>query len=78
MEIVFKVKLAVTPAGKPVEELIPVTFVVAWVMVVIALLIQREGALEAPPTVLVGQAGVQTTLFQETSSLLNLSPTPNP
>ena len=60
------------------EELIPVTFVVTWVLAVIEVLIQGEGALEAAPTVLVAQAGVQATLFQETSSVLNLSPTPNP
>ena len=54
MVITFDAYDAVTPVGKPVLEAIPVTPVVAWVMLVIAVLIQTVGLDEAAPTVLFG------------------------
>ena len=78
MEIVLEAKLAVTPAGKPEEELIPVKFVVAWVMLVIASFMQTVGVAEAALTVLGEQPAVHRTPFQMTPSALNRGPTPNP
>ena len=47
-------KAAVTPVGKPVAVPIPVAPVVAWVIVVNAVLIHKVGVDEAAPTVLFG------------------------
>ena len=52
MVIVLLAKAAVTPAGKPVADPMPVATVVACVMLVIAVLIQSVGDEDADPTVL--------------------------
>ena len=52
--IVLEDHAAVTPAGNPVAVPIPVAPVVACVMLVSAVLIQRVGVLEAVPAVLSG------------------------
>ena len=52
--IVFEDHAAVTPAGKPVAVPIPVAPVVAIVMLVRAVLIQRVGVLDGAPAVLFG------------------------
>ncbi len=52
--IVFEDHAAVTPAGNPVAVPRPVAPVVACVMLVNAVLIQRVGVLEAVPAVLLG------------------------
>ena len=52
MVIVLEAKAAVTPVGNPVAAPIPVAPVVAWVILVKAVLMQSVGALEAAPTVL--------------------------
>ena len=54
MVMVLEAQAAVTPAGKPVAVPIPVAPVVACVMLVNAVLIQRVGVLEAVPAVLSG------------------------
>ena len=51
--IVFEDHAAVKPVGKPVAVPIPVAPVVACVMLVNAVLIQRVGVLDAVPAVLV-------------------------
>ena len=51
MVIVFDAHDALTPDGKPVAVPIPVAPVVAWVMFVIAVLIQTVGVLDAVPAV---------------------------
>jgi hypothetical protein len=51
---VFEDHAAVTPAGKPVAVPIPVAPVVAIVMLVRAVLIQRVGVLDGAPAVLFG------------------------
>ncbi len=53
MVIVLEAQAADTPAGKPVAVPIPVAPVVACVMLVNAVLIQRVGVLDAVPAVLV-------------------------
>ena len=45
---------AVTPAGNPVATPIPVAPVVAWVILVSAVLIHKVGVEEAAPAVLAG------------------------
>ena len=52
--IVFEDHAADTPAGRPVAVPIPVAPVVACVLLVNAVLIQRVGVLDAVPTVLLG------------------------
>ena len=52
--IVLEAHAAVTPAGKPVAVPMPVAPVVACVMLVNAVLIQRVGVLDAVPAVLAG------------------------
>ena len=52
--IVLEAQAAVTPAGKPVAVPMPVAPVVACVMLVNAVLIQRVGVLDAVPAVLDG------------------------
>ena len=47
-------KDAVTPAGNPVAAPIPVAPVVAWVILVNAVLIHKVGVEEAAPAVLAG------------------------
>ena len=50
----FEDHAAVTPAGKPVAVPMPVAPVVAIVMLVSAVLIQRVGVLDGAPAVLFG------------------------
>ncbi len=52
--IVLEAHAAVTPAGKPVAVPMPVAPVVAIVMLVSAVLIQRVGVLDGAPAVLFG------------------------
>ena len=52
--MVLEAQAAVTPAGKPVAVPMPVAPVVACVILVNAVLIQRVGVLDAVPAVLVG------------------------
>ena len=52
MVIVFEAQAAVTPAGNPVAVPIPVAPVVAWVILVKAVLIHKVGLELAAPTVL--------------------------
>ncbi len=52
--MVLETHAAVTPAGNPVAVPIPVAPVVACVMLVKAVLIQRVGVLDAVPAVLMG------------------------
>ena len=54
MVIVLLAQAAVTPAGKPVDEPIPVATVVEWVIAVNAVLIHKVGDEDAAPTVLLG------------------------
>ena len=54
MVIVLEAHAAVTPAGNPVAVPIPVARVVAIVMLVSAVLIQRVGVLDGAPAVLFG------------------------
>jgi hypothetical protein len=51
---VLEAHAAVTPAGKPVAVPMPVAPVVAIVMLVSAVLIQRVGVLDGAPAVLFG------------------------
>ena len=50
--IVFAAHAALTPAGKPTAAPMPVAPVVAWVILVNAVLIHKVGVEEAAPTVL--------------------------
>jgi hypothetical protein len=52
MVMVLEAQFAVTPAGSPLDVPMPVAPVVAWVMLVKALLMQSVGVLEAAPAVL--------------------------
>ena len=52
MVIVFEAHAAITPAGNPVAVPIPVAPVVAWVILVKAVLIHKLGLELAAPTVL--------------------------
>lgn len=52
--IVLDANAAVTPAGKPTAAPIPVAPVVAWVILVNAVLIHNVGVLDAAPAVLFG------------------------
>ena len=52
MVIVFEAQAAVTPAGNPVAVPIPVAPVVAWVILVKAVLIHKVGLELAAPAVL--------------------------
>ena len=52
MVIVFEAQAAVTPAGNPVAVPIPVAPVVAWVILVKAVLIHKVGLELAAPTLL--------------------------
>ena len=52
MVIVFEAHAAVTPTGNPVAVPIPVAPVVAWVILVKAVLIHKVGLELAAPTVL--------------------------
>ena len=54
MVIVLDAHAAVTPAGKPLAAPIPVAPVVAWVILVNAVLIHNVGVLDATPAVLFG------------------------
>ena len=47
--IVLDAQVAVTPAGRPIAEPIPVALVVEWVIAVSAVLIQIVGEAEASP-----------------------------
>ena len=51
MVIILDAHTAVTPVGKPVVVLIPVAPVVVWVIGVSAVLMHKEGVLDAIPTV---------------------------
>ena len=52
--ITSKAQVAITPVGKPVATPIPLAPVVAWVIGVRAVLIQRVGVEEATPAVISG------------------------
>ena len=52
--ITFAAHAALTPAGNPVAVPIPVVPVVAWVILVKAVLIHKVGVLDATPAVLAG------------------------
>ena len=52
--MVLEAQAAVTPAGKPVAEPIPVAPVVAIVILVSAVLIHKVGVLDGVPAVLAG------------------------
>ena len=54
MVMVLDAKAALTPDGNPVAAPIPVAPVVAWVILVNAVLIHKVGVDEAAPTVLLG------------------------
>ena len=54
MVMVLDAKAAVTPDGKPVAVPIPVAPVVAWVILVKAVLIHKVGVDEPAPAVLFG------------------------
>ena len=54
MVMVLDAKDAVTPDGKPVAAPIPVAPVVAWVILVNAVLMHKVGVEEAAPAVLAG------------------------
>ena len=54
MVIVFDANAADTPAGNPVAAPIPVAPVVAWVILVSAVLIHKVGVEDAAPAVLAG------------------------
>ena len=54
MVMILEAQAAVTPAGNPVAVPIPVAPVVACVILVNAVLIQRVGVLDAVPAVLAG------------------------
>ena len=54
MVIVLLAQAALTPAGNPVAVPMPVAPVVACVIFVSAVLIHKEGALDAAPAVLAG------------------------
>ena len=54
MVMVLDVKAALIPDGNPVAAPIPVAPVVAWVILVNAVLIHKVGVDEAAPTVLFG------------------------
>ena len=53
MLITFAAHAALTPAGNPVAVPMPVAPVVAWVILVNAVLIHKVGVLDAAPAVLV-------------------------
>ena len=68
--IVFDAHAAVTPAGSPLGLPIPVAPVVACVMAVSAVLIDKVGAEDAAPTVLAGFTVTFTaTLFELPSAI---------
>ena len=54
MVMVFAAQLAITTAGSPVAAPIPVAFVVVWVILVMAVLMQTVGEEDAAETVLFG------------------------
>ena len=54
MVMVFDAKADVTPAGKPIEVPMPVAPVVAWVMLVKAVLMHNVGDEDAADAVLFG------------------------
>ena len=56
-------KAALTPDGKPVAAPMPVAPVVAWVILVNAVLIHKVGVDEAAPTVLFGRTVIVPVAF---------------
>ena len=62
---------AVTPAGKPVAVPMPVAPVVACVMLVNAVLIQRVGVLDAVPAVLAGVTVIVPVAFTDPQPPVN-------
>ena len=72
MVMVFEAQPAVTPAGNPVAEPIPVAPVVLWVIFVKAVLIHKVGVEEAAPAVLVAVTVIKpdTLLVAEPQLLL--------
>ena len=71
MVMVLEAQAAVTPAGNPVAVPIPVAPVVACVMLVSAVLIQRVGVLEAVPAVLSGVTVIVPVAFTDPQPPVN-------
>ena len=63
MVIMLAAQLAVTPGGNPVAAPIPVAPVVAWVILVSAVLIHSVGEEEAAPAVLLGRTVIIPVAF---------------
>ena len=63
MVIMLAAQLAVTPGGNPVAAPIPVASVVAWVILVSAVLIHSVGEEEAAPAVLLGRTVIIPVAF---------------